>query len=442
VDSSSRAVMTNGGFPYRTGDQVIRLSEEVINAQKGIYQKVSFEIMSRAEASIGDIDYSIIDEVKRRTPYKDRQHEEFLYNYGLIERKNGSFVIKNAVLLLFGKPPNVRWHPRAGVRVFKVEGTERLHGIKRNIMEKRFEGPFIKLVEDVYNYIKTLIRKSEKLHNLFFREMPEYPEFAWQEAFVNAIAHRDYRITSQEVGVWLFDDRMEIKSPGLLVEPITLESLLTRTSVHASRNPLIVRVMVDYGLMREEGEGIPRMFEEMESYYLRLPDMDITDNIFRVTLWNTPIFDVGSPEWVGIIRKLPLTDKQKRILAATQASGFTNSDYQEINKVDRDTAYREIHEMVERGFVVHKGRGRGAKYYVILPEKIDIELFTERFPILRKLLSTQKTMSNTEYRKIFGLSRHQAYRELKRLVTEGYLMLAGRGRGANYKASDRLFPES
>ena len=174
----------------------------------------------------------------------------------------------------------------------------------------------------------------------------------------------------------------------------------------------------------------------------RAGHMDITDNIFRVTLWNTPIFDVGSPEWVGIIRKLPLTDKQKRILAATQASGFTNSDYQEINKVDRDTAYREIHEMVERGFVVHKGRGRGAKYYVILPEKIDIELFTERFPILRKLLSTQKTMSNTEYRKIFGLSRHQAYRELKRLVTEGYLMLAGRGRGANYKASDRLFPES
>ncbi len=93
VESSSRAVMTNGGFPYRTGDQVIRLSEEVINTQKGIYQKVSFEIISRAGASIGDLDFSIIDEVKRRTPYKDRQHEEFLHNYGLIERKNGSFVI-------------------------------------------------------------------------------------------------------------------------------------------------------------------------------------------------------------------------------------------------------------------------------------------------------------------------------------------------------------
>ena len=135
---------------------------------------------------------------------------------------------------------------------------------------------------------------------------------------------------------------MEIQSPGLFVEPITLESLLTRTSVHASRNPLFVRLL-------------------------------------------------------------------KRILAATQASGFINSDYQEINKVDSDTAYREIHEMVEREFVVHKGWGRGAKYYVILPEKIDVELFTERFPVLRRLLSTQKTMSNTEYRKIFGLSRYQAF---------------------------------
>jgi len=442
IENSPRAVMANGGFPYRTGDQVIRLSEEIINTQKGIYQKVSFEVMTKSEASLDDLDFLLIEEVKRRTPYKNRSYKEFLYNYGLIDRRNDAFVVKNAALLLFGNPPILRWHPRAGARVFKVEGTARLHGAKRNVIEKRFEGPLIKLVEEVYNYVKTLIRKSERLHNLFFKEMPEYPEFAWQEAIVNAIAHRDYRITSQEIEIWIFDDRMEIKSPGLLVEPIKLESLLIRKSVHASRNPLIVRVLVDYGLMREEGEGIPRMFEEMESYYLRLPDLDITDDIFRVILWNTPIFDVGSPEWVDVIQKLPLSDKQKRILIATKAAGFTNKEYQEINKVDRDTAYREIHEMVEKGFVIHKGRGRGAKYYVILPERIDIEIFTERFPILRDMLSRQKTISNAEYRKKFGLSRHEAYRELKRLIEERYLILEGKGRGANYKAGHRLFPES
>ncbi|MEW6327951.1 MAG: hypothetical protein AB1487_10240 [Thermodesulfobacteriota bacterium] len=128
-------------------------------------------------------------------------------------------------------------------------------------------------------------------------------------------------------------------------------------------------------------------------------------------------------------------------MIATKAAGFTNKEYQEINKVDRDTAYREIHEMVEKGFVVHKGRGRGAKYYVVLPERIDIELFTERFPILRDILSRRKTISNAEYREKFGLSRHEAYRELKRIMEEGYLTLEGKGRGANYKASHRLFPE-
>jgi len=67
---------------------------------------------------------------------------------------------------------------------------------------------------------------------------------------------------------------------------------------------------------------------------------------------------------------------------------------------------------------------------------------TPRFPVLRRLLSTKKTMSNTEYCKILGLSRHQAYRELKRLVTDGCLKLAGGGRGVNYNAGGRLFPES
>ncbi|MFQ5486192.1 MAG: ATP-binding protein, partial [Desulfobacterales bacterium] len=442
VESTPVAVMTNGGFPYRTGDTIVRLSEEVINSQKTQNKVVSFEVTPRSEASFNDIDFYVVQEVKASTPFRDRSNEEFLQYYGLIESKNASWIVKNATLLLFGKSPLVRWHPRAGVRVFKVAGTERSFGIKRNVIETRFEGPLIKLANDVYKHIKVLIRKSEKLHNLFFKEMPEYPEFAWQEAIVNAIAHRDYRITSQEIEIWIFDNRMEIKSPGLLVNPITIEGLLRRKSLHASRNPLIVRVMVDYGLMREEGEGIPRMFEEMETCYLRLPDLDISDDIFKVTLWNTPIFDIGSPEWVSIIKQLPLSDKQKRILIATKDAGFTNSDYQEINKVDRDTAYREIHEMVEKGFIIHKGRGRAAKYFIVLPEKINIDLFTKRFPTLRSFLTKRESISNAEYRNCFQLSRHAAYDELKRLVDEDYLTLEGKGRGAKYKAGVKLFPET
>jgi len=88
------------------------------------------------------------------------------------------------------------------------------------------------------------IRKSEKLHNLFFREVPEYPDFAWQEAIVNAVAHRDYGDQGRGIEVWFYDDRMEVVSPGDLVPPVTLGQLRAGESVHASRNPLIARILV------------------------------------------------------------------------------------------------------------------------------------------------------------------------------------------------------
>ena len=119
--------------------------------------------------------------------------------------------------------------------------------------------------------------------------MPEYPTFAWQETIVNAVAHRDYNDQGREIEVWFFDDRLEVLSPGELVVPVTLEHLRAQRRVHASRNPLLVRVLVEAGIMREEGEGIPRMFAEMEESSLKPPAFMVEDVEFRVTLWNEPV---------------------------------------------------------------------------------------------------------------------------------------------------------
>ena len=91
--------------------------------------------------------------------------------------------------------------------------------------------------------------------DLVFEERFEYPTFAWQEAIINAVAHRDYALTGTPIEVWMFDDRLEVRSPGELVEPVSIERLTHRERIHASRNPRIVRVLTDLGYMRELGEG-------------------------------------------------------------------------------------------------------------------------------------------------------------------------------------------
>jgi len=363
VGIAPEAVMVEGnGFPYRVGDTIIREPQEVINERKQAYRRVGYEQRIRAEASLADLDLTLATTFLAQTVHKDHPVEDVLAQYGLVLPRAGVPAVNNAALLLFGRTPLVPWHPRAGIRFFRVAGTERQHGTHRNVTQLfRLELPLAAAIPEAHRFMATQIRRSEKLYDLFFREMPEYPTFAWQEAIVNAVAHRDYADQSREIEVWFFDDRLEVLSPGDLVAPVTLAHLRERRRMHASRNPLIVRVLVEAGLMREEGEGIPRMYEEMEDALLSQPEFGVEQAEFRVTLRNEPVLNRLSP---------------------------------------------------------------------LLAERR--EWFAGRVPQLQTHFKTQRTLTNTQYRQLFGLTRYAAVRELRRLGEERFLSPLGARRGAHY----------
>ncbi len=444
VHMHPEAIMVDGnGFPYRVNDEVICEPQEVINARKQAYRRVGYEQQIRPEATIDDIDLALARSFMSKTVQADRPVEELLERYGLITAKAGGSAITNAALLLFGKQPLVRWHPRPGIRFFRVEGTKREHGSRRNVEQlARLELPVSALIPEAYRVASLYIRRSEKLHNLFFKEMPEYPTFAWQEALINAIAHRDYNDQSREIEVWFFDDRMEVLSPGDLVAPVTLAQLQKRKRIHASRNPLMVRVLADAAIMREEGEGIPRMHEEMEESFLKHPEFKLDDSLFSVTLRNQPIFEGPSAEWKGIVEQLGLTPTQKRVLLG-HPDGFSNEDYRKLSNLDRDHAYREIQELIARSVVVSSGSsGRGAVYYPS-PHLLETRAWLERrVSNLRSYLASHARIGNMEYCQLFAITRHTAKRELKRLIDEGFLVLVGEKRGAHYVGGPALIKDA
>ncbi|MFN0244260.1 MAG: ATP-binding protein [Planctomycetota bacterium] len=428
------AVMVDGnGFPYRVGDRVIREPQEIINSRKTAYRRLGFEQRTRPEATLDDVDLELAARFLSATPFRGRPAEELLRRYGLAHPKSGSLALTNACLLLFGKSPTSRWHPRAGIRLFKTSGSDREHGARRNVTQiARIDPPLAAALSETQRVAREHIRRSEKLHDLFFREMPEYPTFAWQEAIVNAVAHRDYEDQSREIEIWFYDDRMEVKSPGEPIPPVTLDSLRSRQPVHASRNPLLVRVLADVGIMREEGEGIPRIFDEMESSYLAGPEFRTDASDFTVTLRNEPIFSGPSTEWQDVVRALPLAPSQRRMLLA-HPGGFTNADYQRLGAVDRDQAYREIQDMVAQGVILPaESHGRGAVYR-LAPHLHEAQAFLQaRLPQLRELLLRRPFLKNADYRVMFGLTRVAALRELTSLSEHGYLKREGERRGARY----------
>ena len=438
VPAARRAVMVVGdGFPRRVGDEVVLMSEEEINAIKRRGEAETTELEPVPGAGLEELDARLLSKVRETAGLSGATPQEYLLVRRLADRRAGELVLTQGAILLFAGTPHIIPHPNSGVRIFRVTGTERLTGARHNVQEfPRIEGALPTVIQRTHELLSTLIRKSARLHDLFFRESPEYPTFAWQEAIVNAVAHRDYRRQGNCVEVWLYEDRLEIRSPGGLVPEVTLEALQRRARVHVSRNPRIARVLTELGVMREQGEGIPRMFEEMEESFLPLPEFEADDHSFAVTLRNQPIFDMGDPEWIQHLRSLPINNRQRRILAARKGAGFTNGEYQSINKVDRDTAYRDLREMVAAGLLAGpEGRGRGARYRVVVErlEKFDQTIDVEPLQALVLLMQKRGFVQSRDFQKAFAVGRYKAWSELTALVASGVLTRDGERRWTKYR---------
>lgn len=124
-----------------------------------------------------------------------------------------------------------------------------------------------------------------------FRTTPEYPGFAWQEAITNAVVHRSYSLSGVRVEVHIFDDRLEVVSPGRLPGIVRVHSI---RDMHFSRNPRITRVLADVGLVRDVGEGVDRMFEEMADARLPPPEFQEREHAVRVTLRQASMPDAAT----------------------------------------------------------------------------------------------------------------------------------------------------
>ena len=338
---------------YRIATENPLLPSEQIQGLKETKKSFSYERQNILDVTWEDLDPGAISNFAEKI-HDTRDPKAFLAQaYHLIDSSREKPSLTMAALLLFAKDPS-RWHPRCGIDFVKYEGTDRQHGGSLNVIKRiRFEAPLSRLIDEAVGRIKEHIRERTILHDLFFRERLEYPTFAWQEALVNAVAHRDYSLSGAPVEVWMFDDRIEVRSPGLPPSPVTLDQLRQQKRVHFSRNPLLVRVLADLGYLKEMGEGIPRMFQEMDHYGLRPPEFSTEGFFFTVTLRNTPIYDEATLRWLNQFGKSTLTFRQRRLLAYAYSHGksFSTADYQRVGEVDRDTAYREIRTMVKLGIV-------------------------------------------------------------------------------------------
>ena len=124
-------------------------------------------------------------------------------------------------------------------------------------------------VEKAVDFIKIQMKeKTYPGHDGIFVTREEYQEFVRTEMVVNAVAHRDYGIKGTDIQIKMFDDRLEVDSPGSFAGMVNKDNI---RYTHFSRNPKIATFLKDYGYVKEYGEGVDRMCKELESIGLPAP---------------------------------------------------------------------------------------------------------------------------------------------------------------------------
>ncbi len=252
----------------RQGDSSIKLTSDQIRSLEYDRKERDFEAEVLLDSSIDDLDLEMIEIYKRKIG-TDLPAEQVLKARGFLKEKNGELHFTKAGMLLFGKNPSV-YLPSARVRVLKFEGTNFQVGTEMNIVkDKTFDSCLYKTIEQARNFINSQLREFTHLNQEgIFETIPEYPEFAWYEGLVNAVTHRDYSNSGEHITVKLYDDRLEICSPGKLGGFVTLDTMKTK---RYSRNPQIARVLNELGIVRELNEGVKRIYSEMQRFFLKDP---------------------------------------------------------------------------------------------------------------------------------------------------------------------------
>lgn len=274
------------------GRVVVRVDRRTIPASVRALQFGKQEAASRRcdrqwvdGATVQDLDNDLINSTASR--YLSRLSltvEKFLQQLDLAQYTTGGLRLRLAALLLFGKDVR-KWHPRSQVRFIKIAGTRLLTGSEYNVLsDETTEGNILELIPAAWDALQKYIVADQHLDsNGQFTPHYRFPAEACQEVLVNAIFHRDYGVAAP-VEFHVYDDRLEVKSPGPLLSTLLVDDLYAGESRHDSRNVGIARVLKTTRSIREMGEGMKRIMEVMAREGHPKPILYSNTNWFTITL--------------------------------------------------------------------------------------------------------------------------------------------------------------
>ena len=397
-------------------------------------------IVESTEDDINKLEiYKLKEKLKARDPESTLSEMEdmaFLNDLGLIKYDAGNLKLTIAGLLFVGKDQAIhRMLPQAEVIY--------LHYSQSNLEEydARLDMtvPIISVIDRLSEKIQDANRIVNVQVGLFRLEIVDFSERVFQEALLNALAHRDYQ-NQAAVYVKHYPDKIVIENPGGFPKGITEHNIITHPSV--PRNKLIAETLQRLKYVQRTGQGVDIIFRDMVSSGKPYPEYRAYNDAVSLSIYSA-IDDVEFVKFVAREQNLRqrnfslselmilryLTDNRRISLAIAT----------DLIQGTRDMAQKSLNSLIRDGLIEVSGKEYmlTAKMYEAV--KSDIEYTQDK--VLQYVKAKGRIMeyvqetgsiTNTQVRELCGFTRQQARLTLEKMQMEGVIVLLGKGRYAKY----------
>lgn len=335
-------------------------SSEIRRLAKESGAKTYWDEQICKDAKLKDIDWEFVKEdfiplyekISERKTVSTLQ--SLLESLGCIKGKKPT----NAGILLFGKDPQ-RFFMNVYIALARYKGKE--IGIER-LDYKEFNGNLFQEIDKCDEYLKEHIAVMSKLlpYQVQRQDIPEYGLFSIRELITNTVCHRDYENQHTKIIIKIFSNKIEFYNPGGLPENITPRNIAEK---QYSRNPVIAKVLAKVKYIEELGEGWNKIIKEYKAHPLKpkMPKIKSDRYTSIVTIFSTKDKFVEKKEIVE------LNDRQRKAIEfLKEKQKITNREYVNLlqGAISGDTALNDLRDMIKKGIISLKKRGRNS-YYVI-----------------------------------------------------------------------------
>ena len=343
----------NNGVYIRIGATNRKASFENIQELERQGRNICFDEEINYNYELKDIDLEPLNE--RFEKIKKELTNDKLLSLKLIKEENGKVYATNGLLILLGILEN------------SISKCSKFKGINMNTFldKKEYEGDLFNQLENIEAFIKNHINLKGEIKGLQRVDTYEIPEVAIREAVVNALVHRDYSNLGRDVKIGIYDDRLEIVSPGGLPNTLTNEDIFTGKS--EIRNRVVARIFKELSYIEQWGSGINRIKSTCLEQGLKEPLIKETGDFVGVRFFRENKGKVlgSTGKVLGSTGKdISNNQEQEIYLYLTKNGKIKKSDVEKILNVKDSRARKILEKMTKNKILLKKGQGRST-YYVL-----------------------------------------------------------------------------